>query len=525
MLPFLGNFWSASLAAFRRSWEDPNLRYMPDQALGRIYDYNVLWSYYNNNAWDDVRSWALRKQRFQLYRAMRGIYNPVRRLVDFYAGAVYPGVLSTDASEFTDGVPTAIPLDDKIPPQLSAAISQLWQWSNWQAGKSVYVRYGAAVGSSFVEVVDDLESERVYLDVIWPGFITELDTDKSGNVQSYTIMYETIGPSGQMYMYRRDVDRNEYREYNDGKLVRQWDNPYGFVPAVIAPHKSLGGMWGAPAISGSLQKVDELNSIASHVHDQIHKKISAPGILWSRAAVKKLTDQAKRPADESEFSEQRFSNEREEVLFLSGPEGGRLDSLAGTLELKDALPYIERSLQEISDDHPELAAYKELRALSQLTGPAASRIVGDAAANLYESSANYDQQSIKLFQMAVAIAGYRSTTYWTQNNRQQAKFQPFDLASYFRGDLDFSILPRPLMPSTSTERANDLVVQMQAVDNAVKAGIPLEIFLKQQLRWPDDVIQRITAINDKVRADNAQITGLTPKPPPVQVGPAGNGVV
>jgi hypothetical protein len=487
--------WNAAISAFRRSWEDPNQGGIADDPTSRIYDYNTLWSYYNNTAWTDIRQWSFRKQRFQLYRAMRGIYNPVRRLVDLYAGAVYPGVLSEDASELPDGVPIAIPFARDTPPQLKSAIAQLWQWSNWQAGKSIYTRYGAALGSSFVEIVDNTDNETITFDVIWPGFITQIDIDKAGNVKSYTIEYLSHDASGQ-FVYTRTVDAEAYRTYRDGKpyaygLPATYPNPYGFVPAVWANHRAMGGTHGSPAIGSSLAKVDELNSIASHIHDQIHKKINAPAILWSRANIDKLNAAPKRPADENDFSEQQFSDERETILFLRGPEGGRVDSLAGTLELQDALPYINQLIQEIADDHPELTAYKELRKLSQLTGPAASRIVGDAAANIYEASANYDQQTIKLFQMGVAIAGWRQATTWANATKQHAKFAPYNLDSYVRGNLDFAIMPRPILPTTISERANELVVQMQALKTATDAGIPLKVFLDAQLNWPRDVIARI----------------------------------
>jgi hypothetical protein len=32
-------------------------------------------------------------------------------------------------------------------------------------------------------------------------------------------------------------------------------------------------------------KIDELNNLVSHVHDQIHKKIGAPAVFWSDGSV------------------------------------------------------------------------------------------------------------------------------------------------------------------------------------------------------------------------------------------------
>ncbi|HEY8743914.1 MAG TPA: hypothetical protein VIU62_12485, partial [Chloroflexota bacterium] len=135
------------------------------------------------------------------------------------------------------------------------------------------------------------------------------------------------------------------------------------------------------------------------------------------------------------------------------PQGGHVESLAGNLPLRDTLAYIQQLIGEIEQDHPELTLYKELRAMSQVTGPAASRLVGDAAGLIAEAAANYDQQLIKLFQMGVAIAGWRlNNGDWGLTDRQREKFAPFDLDSYIRGDLDFFISPRPLVPQTRREQ-------------------------------------------------------------------------
>jgi hypothetical protein len=91
--------------------------------------------------------------------------------------------------------------------------------------------------------------------------------------------------------------------------------------------------------------------------------------------------------------------------------------------------------------------------MSQVTGPAAARLMGDVGGNVWEAAANYDAASIKLFQMAVAISGWRvQNGDWGTPSRQQEKFRPFNLESYQRGDLDLSITVRPLIPVTALEQ-------------------------------------------------------------------------
>jgi len=417
---------------------------------------NLCWAFYTNSVWEDLSTFSSYRANSRVYRDIRSIYNPVRRLVDFYAGQVYPGVLSEDGNRLPAGVQIAIPLAEDTPPALRSAIAQTWWWSNWQSGKAVMLRYGAATGSVLVEVVDDMDRGKVTYNVVWPTQVTALTLDAAGNVKAYTVEYQVNDESGKPYQYRKEVDGTSWRFFKDDKPYdygqgAEYANPYGFVPAAWVKHRDLGGDWGAPAIHGSLQKINELNSLAAHIHDDIHKKIAAPKIFFGDGRISNaFGDTTKRGATD-EFSPE--NGEREGLFYLKGPAGGSIGDLAGGLELDKAIPYLQQLIGEIEQDYPELALYRELRSMSQITGPAASRLMGDAAAMVYEAQANYDTASTKLFQMAVAIGGWRLTTgAWPNPTRQQQKFVGFDLESYARGDLDFAIMPRPLIAMTPVEQ-------------------------------------------------------------------------
>lgn len=487
--------FQAGLAAARRVFEDPATAYQQQYYQSRAAEYALLWAYYNNsmfdrsvgylNAWQTWRTFMMYRSNYNLYRNIRLIYNPTRRLVDFYAGQIYPGVLSEDGDDLPDGVPLAIPFSEDTDPALKDAIAQFWQWSNWQAKKSVQVRYGAALGNVLIELYDELDRGKVTSEIIWPGFLSHLQLDPAGNVKAYHIEYLARNENGS-YTYRKEVDINSFRYFKDnqpfdysttgaGSVV---ENPYGFVPAVWIKHVDVGGDHGSAAISGSMGKIDELNNLASHVHDQIHKKIGAPLVMWTSGSVKNLFDNAKRGSTD-DFAVP--TTDQENVLMLKGPADGKVDHLTGDLNLSDAAIYMDKLLGEIEQDHPELAFYQELRNMSQVTGPAASRLVGDVASRVSEVMANYDNANIKLFQMAVAIGGFRANSgAWGPLNRQQAKFTPFDLYSYERGDLDIAIMPRPLLTPTKQEISQEKTAMWTGVKMAVDAGATLEFVLKDE---------------------------------------------
>jgi hypothetical protein len=300
-------------------------------------------------------------------------------------------------------------------------------------------------------------------------------------------------------------------------------NPYGFCPAVWLKHIDVGGQHGSPAIAGSFGKIDELNNLASHFHDQVHKIIGAPMLIGSSTAITNISSVGKR-VPTSEFVEP--ATDQESILLLKGSADSHVSSLAGSLDLVGTLAAMKELLGEIEQDHPELTFYKELRAMSQVTGPAAARLVGDVANRFAEVAAICDQANVKLFQMAVAIAGFRANSgAWGVLNRQQQKFTPFDLDSYERGDLDMAIMPRPLLVPTRQEIGLENELMWKGVWYAAQAGVGAE-FVLREAGWTEDVIQQIKTAKAAAHIAQDQPAPAVPQiaqPPGVPVAPGTNG--
>jgi hypothetical protein len=453
--------------------------------------FGLLWQHYANTVfdpWADTSPqslgaaivnaahagtrWSTYKSNYQLYRHTRPIYSPVHRLCSFWSNTVYPGVLSLDGQQLPDGVPLAIPLADDTPPALAAAIAQWWSWANWQSLMRVYVLYGAIAGSVLVEVQDELDRGKVTARVWWPSNVADLTLDSSGNVKYFALEYPLTADDGTPYTYRKEVDGDTFRTYKDGELYdytedgtgAEWPNPYGFVPAVWAKHTDIGTDYGAPAIGASLGKVNELNSVAAHAHDHIHRLVNNDRVLWDGGGTGSPKQGTGKRGPTDEFSSTE-GNTREELGIFHGPLGGHVESLAGNVPLGDVMTYIDKLLGEIEQDHPELGLYTELRSMSTLTGPAASRVMGDVAGNYYGVCAGYDMNVRKIQQMCVAIGGFRANSGdWERPlTRQQEKFLPYSLDSYAKGDLDHDVKPRPLIIPTERE-----LLEMQLLRNSVE---------------------------------------------------------
>lgn len=439
----------AAYRTFKRTYADPSRVHIADEHATRVGHYDHLWALYTNSVFEDSARWQRYRAEYGLYRYTRALYNPTKRLVNFYAGVIYPGVLTIDAEQLPDGTPIAIPLSEDADDVLRDAIGQLWQWANWQSGKGLYVRYGAALGSVPVEIVDDISRGKILFDVLWPGHIPDIEIDNQGNVKSYAVEYRATDDRDQEYTYRKEVDGDAFRYYRDDDLIAEDENPYGFAPLVWAKHTDVGGDFGEPALRG-IGKLDEVNELASHKHDRGHAVLSAP-ILASGEGVGPLeSGNQTGPTVEASTTQPKLGREKVNLLKSNGP--GSLSTVE--LPQGEVGADIARLLSEIEADHPELNMYEQLRSMSQVTGPAAGRLVGDTATLVEDARANYDMQSIKLFQMGTAVGGWRASSgAWGRAlTPQQRKFAPFDLESYARGELDLAILPRELVPLTALER-------------------------------------------------------------------------
>lgn len=486
----------AAIAAFRNPTEIPGDS-LTAQAERQDY-FALLWAYYNNTVFDDRSLWAKYRERFILYQNIRSVYNPTARLVDFYVGQVYPGVLSEDASKLPDGVPLAIPLSDDTPEKLKVAIAQFWQWANWQKNNKLMVLFGSVFGSCLVEVVDKASRGKLYTSIVWPGLVKDIELDEVGNVKSYSLEYETEDENGETYKFRKEVDQETYRYFkNDVAFVPEGateEHRFGFVPAVWCKHRDVGSDFGAPAIAKSIAKIDELNGLATHTHDHVDKLIDSPGIISSDGGVGRIGEQATALKTAAAAAHDEFASTGATAslralkrLLLKAPKGASWVPLTGNLQPEQVMPVMDRLLTEIENDFPELSMYQELRKMSQVTGPGAARMMGDVYSRVLEVSSNYDTQSIKLFQMAVAIGGQRyaeGTEGWAARTPQQAKFSRFDLTSYTKGELDFSIMPRPLIAVTE-----DDTIEMtgKRLDNAKKA----------QGVFPEDKVLEVAGISDE----------------------------
>lgn len=425
-----------------------------------------------------------------VYRNTRLLWKHAEAIGDFYAASIYPGEIATDAL-LSGAAGGAVPLvpqvttpsgkpDAQRNKALGRAYAELMQAWNWQQNKALVPMYASVLGDCLTEIIDDTGRRMVYPQVIWPGYVTDLELDYVGNLRAYTLEYSIAEKQDdgtiKEFRYRKEVTKEEYRHFKDD---RPWDrygprtavsrNPYGFVPATWDRHRigAPGQDRGRSALDGTRQAILELNSIFAHALDFQRKAFYAPLMIASRGSYSGTPAEiatgaiAANPTDYAEMFD-----------VLPVPEGSQL--LQAQFDVGKTGELLDRIQQGILDEAPEAAFYQRLREMQQLTGPGVQRAVGDVEKRRNLAADGYDAQTIKRFQMAVAIAGHRvndGTWARAQNGRltpRQQAFAMFNLGSYDAGDLDTMMEQRPLVELTDLER-----IEVLAAKEALQSEVAL----------------------------------------------------
>lgn len=451
----------SATAALAAAWDQESL----DDLNTRITRYEILRHFYAGTIYDPLsNSYASQYvQQNGLYAEynevdgektsiktirIRPVYNPTYRLVEFYVSHVYRGTL--DLMEAEAG---AVPLitDSEA---LRQAIIQIWKWSNWGVSLSQWTRNGAMLGDTCIYVVDDAAKGKVYLDVIEPEHVIEVELDQFRFVKYAYLEFEFEDDEGEAYTYGLEIDGEMFRTYRNGQVYAyeanaeggqarsEWPNPYGFVPVVLTAHLDIGETFGLAAVSPTLKKIDDVNDLASHLGRQERKAIEPQWFLTGVTLGKTGT------------AGDGTTLRRGDNVWAAPNAQATAQALVEQIDIAGVLADIDRRLAEIGRDLPELQAEEISAQGAQLTGRALRMLLAPAEEKVSEARKHYDADLVRAQQMAVAIAGFRG-------------YMPgFGLDSYARGDLDHQIDPnRPIFPADPLEDAQlaqaQLAVEMQ----------------------------------------------------------------
>jgi len=481
--------------------------------------YAQRWALYDGSAFEDAlrRSPFRRGQHIKIYRNTRLLRNQIAPIVDFYVAHTYAGDMSTDGKRLPDGTLGAIPIDpqtggDESDALLRTAIAELMTAWNWKGQMGQRPMYVTALGDCMTRLVDDGGQGMPYPELIWPGYVKDLELDFVDNVKYYVLEYrvEQRDERGRAttHLYREEVDGESFRYFLDGA---PWDrfgegavvpNPYGFVPAIWDRFTKVRGVRGMPATEPARQAIMELNSFLSHAIDHQKKVFYAPLLVSgvaSRGGKREINLTTPPTSDVSREDASEFAE-----TFNMLPAGTDAKIAQAEFDIGQTEALLERLTQGIYESNPEARFYPELREMSQLSAPGAERALGDGVSRVRRLRANLDFNTVKLFQMAISMAGYRANGGgWTAPlSRRQQAFVPYTLESYRDGLLDFTILDRPVLVPSEADRL-DLMLLKRSL------GVPDEV-LWEEMGYDASEIERFRELiaEAEARSDRAFNAGV-----------------
>lgn len=430
-----------------------------------VSDYLLRWNLYTGALFNEaMRSKTIRLDA-RVYANTRLIYKHVAAVVDFYASTVYQGDLPTDGKQLPDGSPGAIPIDPQIgdgstpaDDELRVAIAELWSAWNWKQHMAQRPMIGASLGDCLTELVDDVPRGIVYPSIVWPGFVTDIELDYVGNVKMYHLEMDIkeVDANGQTtsaYKFGKRVTGQTFEYFKDEKPFAYFGpgtevqiNPYGFCPAIWDRHKIGWSERGIAAVDSTRQPLLELNSLFSHLIDAQRRVYASPIIVKGEITSKSQTIIAARTAPS--YSDGAMIAGQQ--AYLKGD--ANADLIQPSFDPGVALNILSAIKDGILEENPEASFYHELRQMTTISAPGAERALGDAVSRCRLARAGYDIGTIKLFQMALAMSGWRAKNSWARPlSIRQQKWLPYDLTSYKAGQMDFSIPDRPVVPPTEEE--------------------------------------------------------------------------
>jgi hypothetical protein len=449
--------------------------------------YAILWSFFENTAYDNIHSWAVGyKTQNGLYKYTRDIYSPAQRIASFARDHIWGGSLDRDA-----GPEGCLPIETDNE-RLRPAIAQLWTWSNWSIAKDIVTLQGAVMGDAILRVVDDVD--KVYLEQIHPGAISRLETDAFGNIKGYCIEERRLHPeTDKLVDYRETAERGEGEEvifktyagkslYAWNGYAAEWSEPYGFIPMVHIKHNNVGLDWGQSEYHGAYSKINEANDQGSMLSDQIRKTIN-PKWLFSGVKAGTTGSGTPRVSTTPTVTHPQPGREQSDALYSDNPDA-KAQALVAPLDIEGALANISKIIEAIEAEYPELK-FDDLRTRGELSGVALRIARQPIETKVNQRRGNYDNALARAQQMAVAIGGFRGL------------FPGFGLDSFARGELDHSIGSRPVFSVDPLQELEESRAFWEAAGLATTAGARLDSFLRD-MGWSEERIAKFGIVQSEV---------------------------
>ncbi len=518
--------------------------------------YEVLWAFYEQNAYRDVQGWPQQlRATYGLYEGVRDLFGIAHQLGEFWAAHLQGGHLDLEAGD-GQSAPSALPIVmAKENPAVREGLGELLKRSNWAIQKDVAARFGVTTGDVFLEIRADNESETVRLGVVPAGRVKWADLTTEGDVAACELEYLRPDPRHKASDESINGPRTPYVRYNEivtpdpsGKGYRwstyldgiafTWPGNPGptwtvgdlpFCPLVKVQHINIGLGWGQAEAMAALSGMREIADLSSCLTDWARKACNAPHLMTgmanpasdpaavARAAAQPATAAQLRSGIGGEFAGAGFgglnqsraeapSRSANNYLYVQDVDA-KAHPLVLPVPVEGLGHQIDRLKAKNDSDYPELS-FERIRASGQASAEAIREARKPAEAKIHARRVEYDNASVRAFRMALTLGGLRGYRH----------YEPFNAGSYDDGKLDFRIGDRPAFAPDPMEKIAERMARYQAMQSATAAGLPLDLAMEEAGYSKQDIARAVQAKADAQQHALA-MASTAPKPPTLPVTP------
>lgn len=465
---------------------------------------NLMYDYYlNTGLYDELAKQAYAQTKWT--RAMKGLRNPCYRLTEFYVDHVWDGRLD-DVFEFEHGTGN-----------VKRSIRQLWKWSNFANKKNLAVRQLSIMGNQFIKIEQPEDSDRVYFRFIDPRIVTDFETDERDFLTYIRMDQEIQDPDNpKKTLWEVEIwDKAEQTvafwhvkapdipEEDLGDPLSEIpfrDFGIDFVPFVHIQFKDIGEQWGVGAYAILKDKIDEVNSAVTRLHQMVFRYGKAFLVLGGAGL--DASGQSLPPPEIGGkiVEEDPFGFGDEDVIQAGGEV--TVDFLVPNVAFDSLLNVAMSTLDEINRDAPELDYYR-LGDQSHVDSSKSARIIlGAAIKRVLGCRYTMELGLQRAHEMGLTVMAFKGLTP-----------DGVEIGSFDKGDFEHSFKVREVIPLSDQEKADIDQAQGQAATYWQEVHIKPKVIAQRLGFKPSDV--------DQVAIDQAvELAKLAATKPAGPTGPA-----
>lgn len=428
----------------------PFLAASSETPAGRHELYDTLEFLYYNTLFEQMGLAALDASLAQnaATDTVRGIFNPVTRIVDCYREYTLAGRLGA-----ADDPHAEVHVETENA-ALEPAVLQLWDWSQLESNKLLLPYYAANLGDALLMPIVRPNHAGVpgkaWLEIRHPGIIKDVQFDDRHNI-SYariemvkepeptveSVLRELSGSpraeEDEPYLYTAIYTKQQFATLRNGKpfdysetgAPAVWPNPWGFVPLLLVQHKPDGGDFGLNAYHQSIPVISEM-CLDATVCGQLLGQWLSP--QWAIFGVGRSQQKVRRDGPAWLFDEQ-----------------GSAQALVANVNFEGAYKHIGEMMKFLTDEQPELSLGR-VRESGLETGEAIRAMLFDLVRKLEMAQDQYDAGLVRGFQMLLTMAANPDGT--------GAALPGFgDLGTFEEGALAFSFSRPDILAPSQLEQA------------------------------------------------------------------------